>query len=240
MSGWEDTRPARAPGMSAKQEILARVRTALATPRTDPVTGPEDVPRTYQRADSAQEQRATGEKMRRTLVRRLEDCGAIVHRTTAEEAPAVLAAALGGAGSVIVPDALPAAWTAGIPGELVVDDGSASPRELDRFDAVLTGCHTAIASTGTLVLRADGRGGRRAISLIPHHHVIVVEPEQVTLGVPKGIERMAADPRAAWTMISGPSATSDIELERVEGVHGPRRLEVVLIEPGPDPEDSAE
>src|SRR5690606_34995268 len=101
-------------------------------------------------------------------------------------------------------------------------------------DAVLTGCHTAIALTGTLVLRGDGQGGRRAISLVPDHHVVVVESEQVVLGVPRAIERMAEDPRAAWTMISGPSATSDIELDRVEGVHGPRRLEIILIEPEPE------
>src|SRR5699024_12823405 len=96
--------------------------------------------------------------------------------------------------------------------------------------------HTAIALTGTLVLRGDDRGGRRAISLVPDHHVVVVDSEEVVLGVPKAIERMASDPRAAWTMISGPSATSDIELSRVEGVHGPRRLEVGLIEPEPAPE----
>ncbi len=74
-----------------------------------------------------------------------------------------------------------------------------------------------------------------ALSLVPDHHVIVVDAAQVVLGVPKAIQRMGEDARAAWTMISGPSATSDIELERVEGVHGPRRLDVVLIEPDPDP-----
>lgn len=234
MTEWSGARPQRTPGMSAKEEILARVRTALAAPRRDAVTEAEDVPREYQRADDKQEVSTDPAKVRDVLVQRLEDYTAIVHRTAAAGAPAAVAAALASAGSVVVPDALPAEWTRELSAEVLVDDGSASPRQLDAIDAVLTGCHTAIALTGTLVLRGDGQGGRRAISLVPDHHVVVVESEQVVLGVPRAIERMAEDPRAAWTMISGPSATSDIELDRVEGVHGPRRLEIILIEPEPE------
>lgn len=240
MSGWDDARPARTPGMSAKEEILARLRSALAAPRRDEITTAEDVPRTYQRADDKQELRTAPEKVRGVLVQRLEDYTATVHRTTAAAAPEAIASALARARSVVVPSGLPAPWLEGIDSTVVVDDGSASPHELDEIDAVLTGCHTAIALTGTLVLRGDDRGGRRAISLVPDHHVVVVDSEEVVLGVPKAIERMASDPRAAWTMISGPSATSDIELSRVEGVHGPRRLEVVLIEPEPAPEPEPE
>ncbi|AXK44827.1 LutC/YkgG family protein [Brachybacterium saurashtrense] len=234
MNEQRDARPTRTPGLSAKEEILGRVRAALAVPRRDEVTEAADVPRDYQRADDKQEVRTAPEKVRGVLVQRLEDYTATVHRTTAAEAPAVIAAALAGARSVVVPPALPEAWRAQVDADVVLDDGTATPRELDAIDAVLTGCHTAIALTGTLVLRGDGRGGRRAISLVPDHHVVVVEAEEVVLGVPKAIERMAEDPAAAWTMISGPSATSDIELDRVEGVHGPRRLEVVLIEPEPE------
>lgn len=240
MTEWSDGRPQRTPGLSAKEEILARVRTALAAPRREAITEAGDVPRDYQRADDKQEVTTAQEKVRDVLVQRLEDYTAIVHRTTAAGAPAAVAAALASARSVIIPDALPSSWTREIAAEVLVDDGTASPRRLDAIDAVLTGCHTAIALTGTLVLRGDGRGGRRAISLVPDHHVVVVESEQVVLGVPRAIERMAEDPRAAWTMISGPSATSDIELDRVEGVHGPRRLEVVLIEPDPEPEPDPE
>ena len=234
MSEWKDARPTRTAGMSAKEEILARVRTALAAPRRDEITTAQDVPRTYQRADDKQEVRTAPEKVRAVLVQRLEDYTAIVHRTTPSRAPAAIAAALGGARTVVVPSALPSPWIGEVEAELIVDDGSADPHALDAIDAVLTGCHTAIALTGTIVLRSDARGGRRAISLVPDHHVVVVEADQIVLGVPKAIERMGEDPRAAWTMISGPSATSDIELERVEGVHGPRRLEVVLIEPEPE------
>ncbi|MEE1649438.1 LUD domain-containing protein [Brachybacterium sp. J144] len=236
MNEWSDSRPTRTPGMSAKEEILARVRTALAAPRRDAVTEAEDVPRDYQRADDKQEVSTDPGKIRDVLVQRLEDYTATVHRTTPSGVASAIAAALGEARTVVVPADLPTEWTSGVTAEITTDDGTATPRDLDRIDAVLTGCHTAIALTGTIVLRGDGTGGRRAISLVPDHHVIVVEAEQVVLGVPKGIERMAEDARAAWTMISGPSATSDIELDRVEGVHGPRRLDVVLIDPEPEPE----
>lgn len=240
MSDWTDERPTRTPGVSAKDEILARVRSALAVPRRDEVTDAEDVPRAYQRADDKQEVSTDRGKVRDVLVQRLEDYTAVVHRTTADGAAAVIAETLGDAARVIVPPELPEAWTSSVTADVSQDDGTAGPRELDDIDAVLTGCHTAIALTGTLVLRADGIGGRRVITLVPDHHVVVVEEDQVVLGVPKAIERMAEDPRAAWTMVSGPSATSDIELSRVEGVHGPRRLDIVLIEPEPDPEAEAE
>ncbi|MFQ6484908.1 LutC/YkgG family protein [Brachybacterium epidermidis] len=231
MSTWDDRRPARTPGMSAKEEILARVRTALAAPRRDDVTAYADVPRAYQRADDKQETGTDPGKVRDVLVQRLEDYTTVVHRTTEPAAAAAIAQALDGAGSVVVPRGIPGEWTQGLDARLLTDDGTLSAHQLDEVDAVLTGCHTAIALTGTLVLRGDELCGRRAITLVPDRHVVVVRAEQVVLGVPKGIERMGEDPGAAWTMISGPSATSDIELDRVEGVHGPRRLEVVLIEP---------
>ena len=240
MNDWDDQRPARTPGLSAKEEILARVRTALAAPRRDQVTEAADVPRDYQRADGKPEVTTEPAKMRDVLVRRLEDYTAVVHRTTAAELPGAIAAALGDARSVIAPPGVPASWTDELDLPVTRDDGTAGPRRLDAVDAVLTGCHTAIAATGTIVLRGDELGGRRVISLVPDRHVVVVDAEQVVLGVPKAIERMDADPGAPWTMISGPSATSDIELSRVEGVHGPRRLEVVLLEPADEPEDEPE
>lgn len=240
MSSWQNRRPTRTPGVSAKEEILGRLRTALAVPRRDAVTEADDVPRTYQRADDRQEVSTDPAKVRAVLIDRLEDYTATVHRTTPEQAGETIARALEGARSIVVPGGLPTTWTEQLTATVTTDDGTASPRELDQVDAVLTGCHTAIALTGTLVLRADGRGGRRTITLIPDHHVVVVEADQVVLGVPKAIERMGEDPTAPWTLISGPSATSDIELSRVEGVHGPRRLDVVLIEPTPEPDPATE
>lgn len=239
MSTWSSDRPVRTPGMSAKDEILARVRTALAAPRTDAVTDAEDVPRAYQRSDASQETSTDPAKVRDLLVRRLEEYTAVVHRTDAQGLPGAVAEALGEASGVAVPPGVPSAWTDALRIEVTRDDGTLGPRTLDGIGAVLTGCHTAIALTGTIVLRADDLGGRRILSLVPDLHVVVVESEQVTLGVPRAIERMAEDPTAPWTMISGPSATSDIELERVEGVHGPRRLHVVLVEPAPTAEEPA-
>lgn len=231
MSNWTDDRPVRTPGLSAKEEILARVRTALAVPRRDTVTEAEDVPRLYQRADDKQETATDPAKIRELLVKRLGDYTAVVHRTTADGLSRTVVEALGDAATVVVPPGLPAAWTDRVGARIVRDDGTLGPHELDDIDAVVTGCHTAIALTGTLVLRGDELGGRRILSLVPDLHVVVVEAEQIALGVPRAIERMAADPTAPWTMISGPSATSDIELDRVEGVHGPRRLHIVLVEP---------
>ena len=117
---------------------------------------------------------------------------------------------------------------AGSGAEGVPDEPALSHADLDRLDGVLTGCAVAIAETGTIVLDAGADQGRRALSLLPDLHVCVVDVDLVVGSVPEAIARL--DPTRPQTWISGPSATSDIELQRVEGVHGPRRLEVIVVE----------
>lgn len=131
----------------------------------------------------------------------------------------------------MVPAGLPAGWLAAAEAEgvaLLPDDGTPTAARLDTADSVVTGCALAVAETGTIVLVAGPGRGRRLLSLVPDHHVCVVRaPEQVVASVPLALPRL--DPVRPRTWISGPSATSDIELDRVEGVHGPRTLEVLLV-----------
>jgi L-lactate dehydrogenase complex protein LldG len=145
-----------------------------------------------------------------------------------------LAPALAGIGRLLVPLDAPAAWLHGFPGE-VLPDRELSLSTLDSVDAVLTGCAVAVAETGTIILDAGPGQGRRAATLVPDRHVVVVYTDQIVGRVPEAVRRLATtSARRPQTWISGPSATSDIELNRVEGVHGPRHLDVVIL-PGPAP-----
>jgi L-lactate dehydrogenase complex protein LldG len=212
----------RAPG-SARDEVLARVRAAVAGgPGIDPVA------RDYRTAGHPPD--VAGEELLELLVERLVDYRALVRRSTTAMVAATVVAALTerGAHRVAVADGiLPAGLDRLEPGiELVGDDPPLTPAQLDGLDGVLTGCAVAIAETGTIVLDGGGGQGRRVLSLVPDYHLVVVTAAQVVGGVPEGLARL--DPARPQTWISGPSATSDIELDRVEGVHGPRTLEVVV------------
>lgn len=224
--------------MNSRERILGRVRRALAdVPKdgTPPVPeGPGRDPQ-YEQAVPREYLREHGERsVEQTvdlLAENLADYRAIVHRTDAQGLPALLARLLAerGARTVLVPPGLPSSWPARIAAEQIADTVASTPEELDRIDSVVTACAVAIAETGTIVLDGSPDQGRRRITLVPDHHVCVVRvPGQVVSSVGQALELL--DPARPLTWISGPSATSDIELDRVEGVHGPRTLEVVLVE----------
>jgi L-lactate dehydrogenase complex protein LldG len=207
---------------AAREEMLARIRGALGPDRSE-----VHVDRSYRRRGSLPPTELVD-----LLAERVADYRAAAHRVdraglrTSIEA-ICLAQRVRRLG---VPPGLPAEWLpTGI--ELVEDHGL-DPHELDRLDGVLTGCTLAIAQTGTLVLAAGPREGRRALTLVPDLHVCVVEENQIVELVPEAIERLhqsIAGDRRPVTFVSGPSATSDIELSRVEGVHGPRTLAVLVV-----------
>jgi L-lactate dehydrogenase complex protein LldG len=206
---------------AAREEVLARIRGALG----DAPTAPPVARHHRQHGDHE----PGTEPLVAQLIDRLQDYRATVLRTRADD-PAIgttIAHALSrhGIGEAIAPPGVPAAWLHGIP-TTVVDDGTATPRELDRIPAVITGSVVAISETGTLALDGSPRCGRRAITLVPDTHVCVVRAEDIVQTVPEGLTRL--DPTRPLTLVSGPSATSDIELSRVEGVHGPRSLIVVV------------
>ncbi|MBC2876304.1 MULTISPECIES: LutC/YkgG family protein [Streptomyces] len=213
-------------GDASRARILGRVRRALADvpayerPRDHPV------PRDYLRVHG----RRTPAESAALLAAHLTDYRATVHRTGADGLPALLREVLAGRGArrVVVPAGLPEGWLAGADVEVVADSPGLTARALDAVDSVVTGCALAVAETGTIVLDGGPGQGRRRITLVPDHHVCVVRTaDQLVDSVPQALERL--DPLRPLTWISGPSATSDIELDRVEGVHGPRVLDVVLV-----------
>ena len=209
--------------MSARDEVLTRIRTALGPDRA----APPELVRDYRTAD---DRAPGGTELLDLLTDRLEDYKASVLRCASADVAATVTAALDAGlgagwapGDVVVAPGLPAGWR---PDGVAEDDGRPAVG-LAAYAASVTGIAVAIAATGTLVLDGTPLTGRRALSLLPDCLVCVVEAGQVVGGVPDGLARL--DPVAPLTMISGPSATSDIELQRVEGVHGPRTLVVVLV-----------
>ncbi|MEU6890672.1 LUD domain-containing protein [Streptomyces sp. NPDC046557] len=210
--------------MSGKDRVLGRIRRALG----EPGPGPEAaIPRGYLRVHGSR----TPAESADMLAAHLAEYRATVHRTGADGLAPLLARLLAarGARTVLVPPGLPASWLAAARATRVPDRADSTPYELDAVDSVVTGCALAVAETGTIVLDGGPDQGRRRITLIPDHHICVVRvPGQVVDSVPQALERL--DPTRPLTWISGPSATSDIELDRVEGVHGPRTLEVVLLD----------
>jgi L-lactate dehydrogenase complex protein LldG len=210
--------------MSARDVVLERIRRALAD-----VPAAEE-PEAVQVARAYAEHEPAGTLER--FVERVSDYGAGVTQVASAEVASAIADVCRAAGvdRVVTPSDLPGEW---LPPDLrIAQDAGPGVELLDEVGAAFTGCAFAIAETGTLVFDAGARQGRRALTLVPDFHLCVVEEGQVVDGVPAAMRRLAPvlrGERRPVTFVSGPSATSDIELSRVEGVHGPRRLELIVI-----------
>jgi L-lactate dehydrogenase complex protein LldG len=204
----------------ARETILARIRAAIGD-------APEPAPviRNYRHRDE-RERHAIVED----LIDRLLDYKAIVTHASEADLPQAIADACRqhSITRLAVPADVPGEW---IPGEVTAlrDDPPLAVTDLDASDGVLTGCALAIAQTGTIILDGGALQGRRALSLVPDRHLCVVRSDQVVGLVPEAIAALADRATRPITLISGPSATSDIELSRVEGVHGPRTLHVFIV-----------
>ena len=192
--------------VTARDEILARIRTAL-----DDRPAPPPVPRDYRTDHGAGDPDLFAE--------RVSDYRATVHRDATVDAVITDR----GITRIVVPDGFPDDWLPKI--ELVREPVGIDT--LDDVDAVLTTCRLAIAETGTIVLDHGPGQGPRALTLVPDYHLVVVRTDQIVAAVPDALAQL--DPTRPQTWISGPSATSDIELDRVEGVHGPRTLDVLIV-----------
>jgi L-lactate dehydrogenase complex protein LldG len=219
--------PREVPG-DARADILHRIRSALRD------ATPSDVPRNYRTEDARERDEIVD-----TFAERVAEYRATVHRVAQSEVADAVERIANEAGAhrIGVPADLPSHWrpsgadAGGGGGELeLVEDASLPVPELDELDGALTGCAVAIAEVGAFVLGGGAGEGRRALSLVPDLHVCVVREEQVVGLVPEAVRRLEEAVRAGrpLTFVAGPSATSDIELDRVEGVHGPRQLHVVI------------
>lgn len=216
--------------MTARDEILARIRTAL---RDVPASPPaQDTPVDWEYGRPTPMPDVLGR-----FVETVEDYRAIVARGPADDVPAAIVKALleHGVDSVVIPTGAHPSWAqaasdAGI--NVRSDEPQLTAVQLDGIGAVVTASAVGVAETGTIVLDHSANQGRRALSLVPDVHVCVIMAGQIVSDIPEAVSRLAlaVDHGQPLTWISGPSATSDIELDRVEGVHGPRTLHVILAE----------
>jgi len=217
--------------MSSKDQILARIRAANRAADRDADAAYAALPRRYLRAHHD----AAAHDIAALFAERAADYRAVVERVpesglAADVARVLTARVAAVSGPILVPDGLPAGWLADVAEKITLarDEPALPAAELDRAAGVLTGCAVAIAETGTIIMDHGPGQGRRALTLVPDFHLVVVQAAQVAADLPVAFGRL--DPARPHTLISGPSATSDIELIRVEGVHGPRTLHILIAD----------
>ena len=203
----------------ARTEILAKIRSAHS-----------DLPYEAINRDYRQGGTLDADGRLRLFEDRLRDYGATVYRSSEHGIKQTISDALTSRRkqSMLIPKGLPAIWLS--ESALFIRDENLSYAALDSSEGVLTTCALAIAETGTIVLRHSEENGRRVLTLIPDYHLCIVHENQIVESVVEGIRKMAAWSTSAITTISGPSATSDIEMTRIQGVHGPRTLDIILVE----------
>jgi L-lactate dehydrogenase complex protein LldG len=226
--------PAGGPQLNSREQILRRIMAATGN-GGGPAGGPgadaayAALPRDYLRAHHDPDEH----DVVALFAERAADYRAVVQRVPEGDVPAAVARALTD-GLLVVPEGLPADWLAQLATDrpdvvLTGDDPPLSAQALDAAAGVITGCAVAIAETGTIILDHGPGQGRRALTLVPDFHLVIVRHDQIAADLPDAMSRL--DPVRPHTLISGPSATSDIELVRVEGVHGPRTLHVLIAGP---------
>jgi L-lactate dehydrogenase complex protein LldG len=216
--------------LDSRTQILASIcgNHSPATPESAAVLIAENyasIPRHYTYADLL-----TVEDRINLFEERLREYDAAVYRTTSDLLPAIIdrVLTLREMRQIATPHGLPASWLLNH-SLFVTEADTYSPRELDQFDGILTGCTVAIALTGTIVLQNAQAQGSRKLSLVPDYHLCIVFADQLVGTVPEAFERLAATATLPTTFISGPSATADIEMTRIKGVHGPRFLDVIFV-----------
>ena len=212
--------------MTPREEILATIRTTLHVDAANPAAAHARIAASYNRIG----QLSREARLHFFLDRLIDYDTEIFQVATESELPAAIAEALTLANehTALISPSFPVAW---LPSGITLKPDTDLPTaEIEGVPAVITTCEAAVAATGTIILVHEGAQARRVLTLLPDHHICLVRRDQVFELLPEALTAIAAKSTSAITTISGPSATSDIEMTRIRGVHGPRRLTVILYD----------
>jgi L-lactate dehydrogenase complex protein LldG len=211
---------------TARDTILDSIRRSLPLQAAPLALGHANLPRDYQRQGTLSREQC----LELFLDRLLDYDTEVLQIAGTSEISSAIATALQTAGedTLLASPDFPAEWLPEVAALQL--DHNLSSAQIEKIQAVVTTCEAAVASTGTIFLVHGGAQGRRIATLLPDYHICIVRRQQVSALVPEAITAVAPFRGLPITSISGPSATSDIEMTRIRGVHGPRRLTVVLCD----------